>query len=1105
MQLTAVLLLTACLQVAANTSGQTVTLKVKDAPLKQVLVEIQEQTGFSILFDNQLVERAGPVTLNVRDMPINEVMNICLKDQPFQFTVANNSIVIKSHGMELKSTPTFFGGPPEPIRGVVRDSTGAALSGATVYNKRTKKSVQTNARGEFSIEGDVNDELQITFIGFEQKTFTFKGGALLTVLNVSSSPLDEVQIQAYGTTSRRFSTGTISSVKSDQIEKQPVSNPLLALTSRVPGLEIVQSSGIPGSPVTVKIRGRNSLSTTGNDPLFVIDGLPYLGQTGELPFAGLSSDFQKISALSLINPNDIGSIEVLKDADATSIYGSRGANGVILISTKKGKAGTSRINLNVQSGIGQVARKAKLLNVEQYKKMRFEALSNSAINISDPAFDSAILQILYPDLFAWNGNHDWQQEMIGGTAKYNDFQASISGGSSSVQYLISGNFHKETTVFPSNSGDHKANVHLSLNTTSSNQKFRTSFIAGYMSNWRDYPKYDFTQFITLAPTAPNLLRSDGSLNWGLITHPVYGFSLYTLQNNPYANLFQPFTFNANNLVSNANISYSFLSNFVAKLSVGYNTIQGNSFSGRPSSAQYPGAPVNRTSYFNNNGTKSIIVEPQLSYNKLTGRNRIDALIGGSFQNRQTEIQFVNASGFASDELIKNLGAAAQYTNENSLAQYKYLAAFGRVTYNFLGKYLISLNGRRDGSSRFGPGKQFGNFGSVAAAWIFSEERFIKETIPFMSFGKVRVSYGTAGNDGIGDYKYLEKYQNTAFAYLETKGLVLNELVNKDFHWESIKKSEISLDLGFFKDQITFQGNYYRNRSSNQLQTLLLPNMTGAGQVIYNSPALIQNSGVEVVVNSINVDRRSFKWTTSFNITRQRNKLVAYPSIESSTIAKIHHYELGQPIGLPSVYKFIGVDPTSGNYQFSDVNGNPLGGNADASLYQRISVNTNPSFYSGLFNSISYKNITFDFLVQFVKQVGRNYLYNFPQSPGQFTSGGGILSNQPVDIIEARRWKKAGDISVIGKFQDELSTGYNEAVQSDAAYSDASYIRLKNISLSVDLTTRMIQRMRLQGLRIYLHGQNLVTVTNYRGLDPENQSVTSLPMMRVVTVGIQASL
>ncbi|MBO9572326.1 MAG: SusC/RagA family TonB-linked outer membrane protein, partial [Chitinophagaceae bacterium] len=905
MKLTILLLTVALLQVSAKTTGQTVTVSGKDLKLEQVFSIVKEQTGFVVFATMDVLKDAKPISVNVKQMPVSDFMNIVLKDQGLMFEISNETILVSKdvESVVKDVTPKVILDAPEaePIKGVVKDSTGVPLSGATVINKRTKKSVQTNAKGEFTIAAEEGDVLALSFIGFETQNIRVAGSSMLAVLHVSSSPLDEIQIRAYGTTSKRLNTGNISTVKAAEIEKQPVNNPLLALQGRVPGLEITQTSGIPGAPVQVRLRGRNGLNDRVQDPLFVIDGLPYMNNISR-GASGLNTDFSQSSAFSWINPQDIESIDVLKDADATAIYGSRGANGVVLITTKKGKIGANRLDINLQSGIGKVSRKINLMNVEQYKQMRYEALAYSGFQFNHPYYleHPDELEAQLPDLLLWNGNHDWQKEMIGGSAQYTDLQGNVSGGTATMQYMIGGNYHKETTVFPGNSGDQKASTHFNISSVSLNQKFRVSLTGSYMADWSRYPGQDFTQFITLAPTLPDLLRADGSLNFAPFTYS-YGFTRYLIENNPFQTLFQPYRSNVGNLTSGAEISYKILSGLIAKINVGYNQTIGEIFMKvNPYESKAPNYTDPRFSQFHSNKGNGLIVEPQLMYNVRLGQGTIDFLLGGSYQNSQTRTQSILARGFASDELMENLGSATQYQSANTSSQYKYNSAFARLGYNYRDKYLVGLNARRDGSSRFGPGKQFGNFGSVAAAWLFSEENFMRRGAGFVSSGKLRLSYGTGGNDNISDYGYLEQYDNSQFLYMGVRGLVSRGLFDDSRRWPLSRKAEVGFDIGILKDRVILQSSYYRNRTTNQIVILPLPGMAGPGIIEINSPATFQNSGMELVLSTVNVRSKNFSWLSSFNLTRARGKLVEFPNLEGSIYKD--EYRIGKPGGMLAVYK-----------------------------------------------------------------------------------------------------------------------------------------------------------------------------------------------------------
>jgi len=452
-------------------------------------------------------------------------------------------------------------------------------------------------------------------------------------------------------------------------------------------------------------------------------------------------------------------------------------------------------------------------------------------------------------------------------------------------------------------------------------------------------------------------------------------------------------------------------------------------------------------------------------------------------------------GFPSEALMKTINAASSITTStNTYAQYRYNAVFGRINHIIKEKYIINITGRRDGSSRFGPGRQFANFGAIGSAWIFSKEEAVKSLMPFLSFGKLRASYGITGNDQIGNYQYLDTYSPTGSGlYQGNIGLAPQRLYNPDFAWETNKKIEAGLDLGFLNDRIVATVNYYRNRSSNQLVNSPLPATTGFTSIQSNLPATVQNTGLEIVLNTSNIKTQDFTWSTSLNLSVPRNRLIAFPNLDASPEYS-NRFVVGQPLGIRKLYQYTRVDPNTGIYQFKDVNGD---GNLDVSDQKTIRF-VGKNFYGGLLNSFQYKRFEFSFLFQFVKQTGYNYLY--------YLSGAapGTQFNQPV--YELSRWMKPGDITNVQRFSTlaAYQTAYAQLANSDRAISDASFIRLKNLSFSYSLPQRWITKLKIETIRIFIQGQNLLTLTNYKGLDPENQN-SVLPPLRVVTGGVHITL
>jgi hypothetical protein len=504
--------------------------------------------------------------------------------------------------------------------------------------------------------------------------------------------------------------------------------------------------------------------------------------------------------------------------------------------------------------------------------------------------------------------------------------------------------------------------------------------------------------------------------------------------------------------------------------------------------------------------KNLSFEPQATFKKSWGNHQLELLAGGSIQSRETRQQEIVADGYKSDALLRNFASATSYRLNNSLVQYKYAAAFGRATYNYADKYILNLTARRDGSSRFGPGNQFGNFGSVGAAWLFSREDFVSRLVSALSYGKLRFSYGTSGNDGISDYAYFESYNaiEASDPYLGVRGYETSGLFNPYYAWETTHKMELGLETGWIDDKFLLSISVFRNRSDNQLVGYPYPSISGPGFVVVNSPALIQNTGIELSSTAQIIKNKTFFWSSSFNFSAHRNKLIDFPGLEAS--AYYGTFEIGKPFtGVDKVFNYAGVDPQTGLYLFKKIDGTVQSDpndpqQVDNGHYMRIS--RDPQFFGGMSHTLSYKNISLDLFFQFVKQTGKNYLREYIVAPAGF-----MAANLPEEFLN--RWQKTGDNTgvqkVEGVFSDDYYSNADRWAQSSGAYVDASFVRLKNCSLSWTMPEKINQSLRLQRLRVFLQGQNLFTLTKYKGLDPETQSLSTLPPLRVMTFGFQITL
>ncbi|WP_291131196.1 SusC/RagA family TonB-linked outer membrane protein [Flavobacterium sp. UBA7682] len=979
------------------------------------------------------------------------------------------------------------------IRGTVSDANGA-LPGVTVTVKKALRSfdsaqdrlaqgdnpktsdnsVITDEKGKYTIDAAEGDVLVFSYIGYKDVAVTVAVDSVVNVtMTEDATTLKEVTINAgYYTVKDKERTGSIAKITSKDLDNQPVTNVLAAMQGRMAGVSITQTSGVPGSGFDIKIRGQNSLRAEGNSPLYLIDGVPYSSES--IGNSRTTSIMPTVAnPLNSINPTDIESIEVLKDADATAIYGSRGANGVVLITTKKGKQGKTRFTANVSQGAAKVTKFMKLLNTEQYLAMRNEGFANDGVS---PGFSD------YDVNGTWDQNRytDWQKELLGGTVSYKDANASVSGGSATTQFLVSGTFHDETTVFPGDYGYKRGVLRSNINHASENNKFRMSLSTGYTVQDNNQPAIDLSRTaLQLAPNAPALYNADGSLNWEGSTWV-----------NPLASLDGKYRTKTYDFIANSLLSYSILPGLEVKSSFGITDTKHDETRTTPSTIYdpaYEAGPEYSNLLVNTVARRSWIAEPQVSWLKQWKYGKTELLAGGTFQQQKNSRVLQSGDGFASNSLIYNLASAFSVTvSQDQQTDYKYQAFFGRFNYSYKDKYIVNLTARRDGSSRFGPGKQFATFGAVGSAWLFGEESFVKDK-SILSFGKLRGSYGTTGNDLIGDYQFLDTFLSSGVSYNGVIGLQPTRLYNPNFGWETNKKLEVALEAGFFKDRIFMTVGWYSNRSSSQLVGIPMPATTGFPTLQGNLDATVQNSGTEITLRTVNFQNGNFGWTTNFNISFSKNKLLSFPNLESSTYR--NQFVIGEALNIQRVYHYTGLDPQTGVYTFADMNGDGM----LSPLDKQVVKDFNPSFFGGLSNQLNYKRWQLDFMLQFVKQ--DNYtsvvMAGLP----------GTMGNQPVEVLQ--HWQNAGDSAG----SQIYSTGYNGAAldayynyyESDGAIGDASYVRLKNVALSYKIPEKWLFGA---SCKVSLEGQNLLTFTSYKGRDPEFSAYGYLPPLKIFTAGLQ---
>ena len=1078
-----------------------VTVSAVNQPFKLILKQITRQTGFNFIYPENQLNPKELYTIQAKNETVTSVLLLLVSKKGFRWIADDNIITFYKSSTQATNTLPAQNVPESEkkliVRGHVTDNViNEPLEGATVILNGTSTGTTTDKTGHFILTYSKGKKqvLLVSYTGYVRKEVPVNAGdsVIEIVLQQAVNTLDETVAIAYGSTSRRFNTGDVSRVSEMEIANQPVTNMLAALQGRIPGLTITQSSGIPGTSFTTQIRGRNSLFN-GSEPLFIIDGVPITPinkKTDKITsIATQNFDEGGISPFNGINPADIASIEVLKDADATAIYGSRGANGVILITTKRGKAGKTIFSANVSTGMGMVAHMEPLLTTPQYLEMRKEAFANDGITPTSVAGTTGYA----PDLTRWDQKRsvDWQQFLIGGTARTTEANGSFSGGDVNTQFFASAGYHRETSVFPADIAYKRGTLNFTLNHKSADKKFTLDFNAKYSTDQNRLYKATLLS-ILLPPNAPALHDDAGNLNW-----EENGASFA----NPLADFLRKYEIQTYNVLSNLKVGYHLADGLTFRSGFGFNWSKTKENSQEPIAAQNPALNPSSTgsANFAKGDIKSVIIEPQLDYTKMFSTGTLSALLGGSWQYSKNRTNNISAAGYTNDALLNSLKSAGEITDKlYDNTEYKYVALFGRLIYNYKSRYIINGSARRDGSSRFGPDKRYNDFGAVGAAWIFTNEAFARQIFTFLDFGKIRGSYGVTGNDQIGDYRYLNTWSSTGVSpYQGIPSLQPDGLYNPVFSWERNKKLEAAIELGFFHNRLFTTVNYFRNRSDNQLVEYKLPAQTGFMNIIKNIPALIQNKGWELDITADFIKRKDFNWTLSGNLTVPANKLLRYPGIENSTY--ISFYTVGYSVNALKRYRSSGIDKNTGLYTFEDVDKSNTFTAADYQIVGKL----DPKYYGGINNSFQYHEFRLDFLLEFKNKMVPNYYYSIYLN----TLTPGLPTNQTTAVLN--RWQKSGDITDVQKFAASTGSAAYELSKtiaySDAAYSSGTYMRLKNAAVSYSMKKETVSKLKLQSLRVYIQGQNLLTFTNYKGFDPETPYYFSLPPLRTVKVGLQIGL
>ena len=1123
MKLTTLLLLVSLFNIHANTYSQNkkITINLDNVTIEEVFNKIETLSDFKFFYNHNKIDIKRRVTVNVNKKSISDILKKLFLDSNTSFVVKNKQIILKTK--EIKSIRSEI--KPNEVQektltGIVLDDAGIPLAGATVIVKGSSTGTTTDFDGKFSLNvKDDNPILVISYLGFTSAEVVTDGLDDISVQLVSeSSNLDEVVIIGYGSIRKGDVSTAVGIVDADDLKSQLTTGFDQAISGKVAGVQVLQTSGSPGGNISIRVRGNGSIGAA-NDPLYVIDGIPLSGDT---KFAGgTTSEYESpTNPLNAINTNDIESIQILKDAAAAAIYGSRGSNGVVLITTKKGKSGDLKVNYNINVGLQSVTKKIDLLDAYQYSNLTRDARnntyqdflnkegktggpgdSNDVRKANGAPNNSLVPHQILPYLDGTKGltNTDWQDEIFN-SALMTNHTLTFSGGSEKIKYFVSGNYLDQDGVVI-NSGFKKYGTRINLDLTSG--KFHTGInIAPSYSvtnKVNSEGRYADEGVIALAlgsaPIFP-VTNEDGSYNYeGNGNTRSWGGYSQSGQLNPVAvaNLTQD-ELSQINFLGNIFFEYEFIDGLKYKLSLGtdLNSFRRNFY--RPSTLEKrftQGASI-PTGFSRSDQFTNWVIENTLNYNALYQEDHsINVLVGYTVQKNRVDSNSLNATNFPND-LVQTLNAGTVTNGGSRTEEYSLLSYLARAQYGFKNKYLLTASMRADGSSRFGANNKWGYFPSVSAAWKVTNESFL-ENSEVISDLKLRASYGVTGNFEIGNYTTQGLISTSNYG--DEAGLAPSTALNDDLTWERTYSTNFGLNLGLFNNKFSLEVDHYISNTEDLLLNLPVSTVSGFDNSLQNIGRL-QNKGWEFLVGYRNNDHK-LKWDINFNIATNKNEVKELGPENEPIIVRGGAYNffitrVGDPIG--SYYTLVtdGIFETQeeldnsphfsgaqvGDLKFVDVSGDGsiTQGGSPEQEDRDITGNYAPDYTFGISGSLSYENFDLGFNIQGsqggeINNLLSRYINNVE---GNF--------NNRTDVLDRYVSPTQTGNGTIYR-ANRVATGRN-GWTSDWHVEDASFIRLQNVSLGYNFPKNLLEKLKFDQLRISLTGQNLFTISDYSGYNPE---------------------
>ncbi len=1072
MKLMLLLTVLAAMGAQGASRAQTVTLDVKNRPVKAVFDELRKQTNYRFLYEKGLLDAAWKVSVHAHDEPLEAVMQQVVAALPLTYRMHDGVVVLKRAEPKLAAVKEIPAQVAQQfVEGNVYDENGNSMVGVSVKVVGTQRQTATGEDGAFRIQADPGAQLAFSYLGYEPVTVQVGTQTLRVDMKPSAaSGLDEVVVVGYGTVRRADLTGSIASVSADKLTQvNAVSTIAQGLQGHAAGVQVNQSSGQPGEFMRIKIRGTNSLGAS-NDPLYVVDGMPLDGLTSQL------------------NPNDVESVSVLKDASSTAIYGSRGANGVIMITTKKGKSGEPAITYTGYAGAQRLRKKMDLIDATEFAQLQNEVATN----------DGKPLPWTQQQIDGLGAGTDWQ-DLVYRSALVQSHDLSFSGGSERTRYFSSFGYFNQDGIIRNSSFDrysfrvnldHKISDRLQFNTNLSVQQ--SNYERAQYQSADGSGGIPFTTMVM--PATVGVYNADGTYTrftgvpWGE-TNPV---GLSENWHNPSGNL---------RLLGNVNLSYRIVEGLKLNVSAGLDHGSNKSESYFPANitlgqgADADGQPAFGRASRNYGSGYSFLNENTLEYGTQLGGHNLNVIAGLTYQDSRNDgLNSGTALGFLSDVFGANniQAAVTKALPSTSFGDNKLVSYLGRANYNFDSKYYVTLTGRYDGSSRFGANNKFAFFPSGALAWAVSEEDFLKDSEAVSNL-KLRVSYGFSGNQAISNYQTLANLSavDVAFNNVLNTGFSLSALDNRDLRWETTQQLDAGLDIGLLRGRLDLTLDWYDKRTKDLLLGVDLPGSSGFSRVLQNIGE-VQNRGFEFQASLLQ-DFGQVSWNPTLTLSHNRTKVLDlgsdaygnpiqmmeigtggnwFPTIVGQSMMQLYGYTV-EGIYQTDAEAVANGEPTkkAGDYRFKNWDGQGVVNDADD---RTVLSNFEPKFTFGFNNRFTYRRFDFSFLV--VGSYGNDIANEFRKY--NITMNG---SWTPTRALYEQRWQGSGN------GVDKPSANSGSAVRDYANslwLEDGSYLRLRDVAIGYSFSPRMFRSGKASSIRAYVSLQNMLTFTNYSGYDPE---------------------